>query len=120
MAALQMVPAERRTSWRMHTVENGETLATIGKRYRTPAGTIAAINKMESVTPTVGDRLLIPASYHETAPARVTVAKRPRTHHAAVKTRKSTAHRQKQASRSHVRRAAAFTETSGKLARAHQ
>jgi membrane-bound lytic murein transglycosylase D len=120
MAALQMVPAERRASWRMHTVENGETLTTIGKRYRTPASTIAAINKMESVTPTVGDRLLIPASYHEPAPARATVAKRSRTHHAAAKARKSTAHRQKPASRSRTRRAAAFTETPNKLARAHQ
>jgi len=120
LAALQMVPAERRASWRMHTVENGETLATIGKRYRTPAGTIAAINKMESVTPTVGDRLLIPASYHENAPARVTVAKHSRTHHTVAKTRKSTAHRQKSASKSHVRRVAVFAETPNKLARAHQ
>jgi membrane-bound lytic murein transglycosylase D len=118
MAALQMVPAERRASWRMHTVESGETLATIGKRYRTPAGTIAAINKMESVTPTVGDRLLIPASYHENAPARLTVAKRSRTHHAAAKTRKSTVHRQKSASKTRIRRVAAFTETPNKLARA--
>ena len=120
LAALQMVPAERRASWRMHTVENGETLVTIGKRYRTPAGTIAAINKMESVTPTVGDRLLIPASYHENAPARVTVARHSRTRHTVAKTRKSTARRQKSATKGHVRRVAAFAETSNKLARAHQ
>jgi membrane-bound lytic murein transglycosylase D len=120
IAALQMVPAERRASWRMHTVENGETLATIGKRYRTPAGTIAAINKMESVTPTVGDRLLIPASYHENAPARVTVAKQSRTRHMVGKSRKTAAHRQKSASKGRVRRAAAFAETPNKLARAHQ
>ena len=46
-----MVPPERRASWRMHTVETGETLASIGKRYRTAPSTIAAANNMQSQRP---------------------------------------------------------------------
>jgi membrane-bound lytic murein transglycosylase D len=121
MAALQMVPVERRASWRIHTVEDGETLATIGKRFRTTPGTIAAANHMNSQLPAVGDRLLIPASYHETAPVARTASLKGshvrRT--AAGKGRKTTAHhRQPAASKNHVRRAAAFPEASGKVARA--
>jgi membrane-bound lytic murein transglycosylase D len=120
MAALQMVPGERRASWRMHTVENGETLASIGKHYRTAPGTIAAVNKIQSASPAVGDRLLIPAAYHETAPVRTAAAKRSHAQQASAKGRKTTAHRRQTAAKGRVRHAAAFREASGKLARAQQ
>jgi len=116
MAALQMVPSERRASWRMHTVESGETLATISKRYRTAASTIAAINKMQSLSPTVGDRLLIPAAYHETTPVRTAARKQPGGKRASAKARKSAAHHPQARSQTQVRRAAGFTST-GKVAR---
>ncbi len=119
MAALQMVPPERRASWRMHTVESGETLATIGKRYRAAPGTIAAANKMQSQTPAVGDHLLIPAAYHETASAASRPAKR--VHTRTAKTQKASAtHRAGSRPKAKVQRAAAFPQTSGKLARAQQ
>ena len=120
MAALQMVPAERRASWRMHTVENGETLATIGKRYRTTPGAIAAANNIRSASPTIGDRLLIPASFHEAAPVRTVVAKRSHARHGAAQTSKAGSHRRQTASKGRVRRAGTFPESSGKLARASQ
>ena len=116
-AALQLVPPERRGSWRMHTVETGETLASIGKRYRTSPGTIAAANNMASQTPAVGDHLLIPAAYHETAPAR-TAAKQP--HGNAAKAHKAAATRRAARPRARVQRAAGFPQTPGKLARAQR
>src|SRR5579859_3905929 len=116
MAALQMVPEERRASSRMHTVENGETLATIAKRYRTPLATIAAINKMQAVSPTVGDRLLIPAAYHEPAPAKQATAKRSHTRRSTGQ--KASAQHRRPSSKSHVKRAAAIHEAPGKLAQA--
>ena len=61
IASLQLVPSERRASWRMHRVESGETLAAIGKRYGALAKSIAAANDLESDEPEIGDRLLIPA-----------------------------------------------------------
>lgn len=61
MAALQLIPPERRLSWRIHTVQSGETLEAIGKRYGTSPSSILAANKMEPDGPVVGDRLVIPA-----------------------------------------------------------
>jgi len=66
-ASLQMIPAERRASWRMHTVANGETLASIGKRYGMASGSIAAANGLKQAPPAAGDRLLIPVAYREAA-----------------------------------------------------
>ena len=118
MAALQMVPAERRASWRMHTVENGETLATIAKRYRTHAATIAAVNKMQAVSPTVGDRLLIPAGYHEPVPVRLATAKGSHARRSTGGSQKASTPRRRPSAKGHVKRAAAFHEAPGKLARA--
>jgi len=100
-------------------VEDGETLATIGKRYRTAPGTIAAANNLRSLSPTVGDRLLIPASFHESPPAgRSAALKSSHTHRtAAAKGRKTTAHHRQPAAKSHIRRAGTFPEASGKVAR---
>jgi membrane-bound lytic murein transglycosylase D len=61
-AALEQVPAERRASWRMHRVADGETLAEIARRFNMPATTIAATNRISVEAPATGDLLLIPAS----------------------------------------------------------
>jgi membrane-bound lytic murein transglycosylase D len=74
-ASLQMIPAERRASWRMHKVASGETLASIGKRYGMAGGSIAAANGLKQASPAAGDRLLIPVAYRESAaPKRVMAA----------------------------------------------
>ncbi len=118
MAALQTVPSERRSSWRMHTVENGETLASIGKRYRTTPGTIAAANNMQSQAPAVGDHLLIPAAYHETAPVQTVSAKH--GHTAVKRSRKGVNTHRSAAAKTKTRRAAGFPQASGKLASGQQ
>ena len=122
LAALQMVPEDRRASWRVHKVEDGETLATIGKRYRTTAATIAAANHMHSASPAVGDQLLIPAAFHETAPVRTGVAKNAKGRRAsATKAHATTVqHRRAVSSKSRVNRASGFPQASGKVARARQ
>ncbi len=79
-ASLQMIPAERRASWRMHKVASGETLAAIGKRYGMAAGSIAAANGLKQASPVAGDRLVIPVAYREPAPKRVVATA---THRAA-------------------------------------
>lgn len=63
-ASLQMVPADRRASWRMHKVASGETLASISKHYGMTAAIVAAANGLKDGTPAIGDRLLIPVAYH--------------------------------------------------------
>ena len=61
-AALDEVPAERRASWRMHRVVEGETLAMIGRQFRTSPGLITAANHIAVEAPAAGDFLLIPAN----------------------------------------------------------
>jgi membrane-bound lytic murein transglycosylase D len=75
-AGLELIPAEHRGAWRMHRVETGETLASIGKRYGvTPAGIVAA-NNLKTPEAPEGDRLLIPAAVR---PVATTVARRATT-----------------------------------------
>ena len=61
-AALEQMPAERRASWRMHRVSDGETLAAIARRFKVPASLLASTNHVSVEAPSAGDLLLIPAA----------------------------------------------------------
>lgn len=76
-ASLQLIPADHRVSWRMHKVEDGETLASIARRYGMAASTIAVANGLVSQTPVSGQRLVIPAVYKTESGARRTASKHP-------------------------------------------
>ena len=76
LAALQLIPAEHRDSWRVHHVGAGETLAAIGKRYAALPGSIAAANHLSSAQAADGDLLLIPAALRAEAPVRRTTVPR--------------------------------------------
>ncbi len=97
-AALDLIPADRRASWRMHRVEEGESLASVARLFNLPSGKLAAANELKD-EPTPGDRLMIPVAYHETvAPLRT--AKVAASASASSKgSRTSTASRAKSASR---------------------
>ena len=94
MAALQLVPSERRTAWRMHKVETGETLAAIGKKFGIGTAAIMTANNLKSGDAVEGDHLLIPAAARIEAPAKRPVssasARRPAAHRAATVHRTST------------------------------
>ena len=95
IAALQLIPEERRASWRMHKVERGETLAEIGKLYGTAPSRIVAANQMLSESPVAGDRLVIPAVAFEQKVAIKKVVsgrsskrtQRPSTRHSAARSK---------------------------------
>jgi membrane-bound lytic murein transglycosylase D len=80
-ATLQLVPVERRASWRMHRVESGETLAEIGKHFGVAASSIVTANNLHSQEMSEGDRLLIPAASRPEP-----LAKRPVPHTATRRT----------------------------------
>jgi membrane-bound lytic murein transglycosylase D len=80
-ASIDKIPAAQRASWRMHRVEEGDTLATIAKHYGLTAGRITEANQLNGQVPMAGDRLLIPAAYHADATSRTPAARR-----AAVRT----------------------------------
>ena len=57
------IPVEKRASWRLHQVREGERLASIAKKYRTTASMIAEANGLEKgQNPKVGEKLIIPMS----------------------------------------------------------
>jgi membrane-bound lytic murein transglycosylase D len=70
MTALQLIPEDRRDSWRMHRVSAGETVASIARQYGTDAESVVAANKLESSDAQEGDRLLIPAAARPEASVR--------------------------------------------------
>jgi membrane-bound lytic murein transglycosylase D len=83
-ASLQMIPGDRRASWRMHKVSSGDTLASIARRYGMAPGSIAVANGLKEASPAAGDRLVIPVAYRPTAAA----PKRPVATHRAKSPRK--------------------------------
>jgi membrane-bound lytic murein transglycosylase D len=77
-AAIQTIPSSQRASWRMHLVTQGDTLATIAKRYGSTPKSIADANQLGGGSPSAGDHLLIPAAYHLPASRPVTQTYAPR------------------------------------------
>jgi membrane-bound lytic murein transglycosylase D len=69
-SVLRMIPPPQRTSWRMHRVAGGETLAEIARRYRAPLAQIAELNRLDGAPPEPGSLLLVPARSAGPAPAR--------------------------------------------------
>lgn len=84
VAALQLIPATHRDSWRLHRVEPGETLASIGKRFGVSTTAIVAANNLSAPEASEGDRLVIPAAMHVEAPARRTTRATATIHKAAA------------------------------------
>jgi len=57
------IPPEHWLSWRRHRVEEGETLASIARRYRITVASLAEANGLESqARPEVDAKLIIPVS----------------------------------------------------------
>ena len=63
IAAIDSVPAEKRSTWKFHKVERGETAASIAKKYNMQHASLTAANDSMTDEPEEGDLLLVPASY---------------------------------------------------------
>ncbi len=76
LAALDAVPSENRKAWRLHRVADGDTLASIAKRYSAQPASIVNVNTRlgESYfdSPRGGELILIPA---REAPVKTAVSK---------------------------------------------
>src|SRR5580698_8534598 len=68
-AGLDLVPTELRASSRVHRVEPGQSLALIAHQYSASAMQIAVANGLKGGEPSEGDRLVVPAGYHDATPA---------------------------------------------------
>jgi membrane-bound lytic murein transglycosylase D len=61
-SGLEMIPVQHRDAWRMHRVETGETLASIGKRFGVAPASLVATNNLKTAEAPEGERLLIPTA----------------------------------------------------------
>ncbi len=66
-AALRVIPADRRDSWRVHRVEAGDTFAAVAKRYGTTPELLASANHDQ--LPEAGTFAAVPVSYPGDRPA---------------------------------------------------
>jgi len=92
-AALKVIPADRRDSWRVHRVEPGDTFAGVAKRYGTAADVLSSANHDQ--LPETGLFAAVPVAYPgDRAPvvAKAKVKTPPRKA-AAASSRKSAAKR---------------------------
>jgi membrane-bound lytic murein transglycosylase D len=60
-AALRVIPADRRDSWRLHRVEPGDSFAAVAKRYGTTADLLSSANHDQ--LPETGMFAAVPAAY---------------------------------------------------------
>ena len=71
-AALRVIPADRRDSWRVHRVEPGDTFAGIAKRYGTSADLLSSAN--HDRLPEEGLFAAVPVAYPGERPSTVKTA----------------------------------------------
>ncbi|HSW48572.1 MAG TPA: transglycosylase SLT domain-containing protein [Bryobacteraceae bacterium] len=62
LSALQLIPAGRRTAWRLHRVAEGDTTSSIARQFRTTPGDIAKVNPPDSELCAPGSLLIVPAA----------------------------------------------------------
>ncbi|MFN0106020.1 MAG: transglycosylase SLT domain-containing protein [Bryobacteraceae bacterium] len=60
-AGLEMVPADRRATWRAHRVEAGESVALLATRYRTTVASLHSANRIVDQDLNAGSLVVIPA-----------------------------------------------------------
>ena len=75
--AFSVIPASHRDSWRVHRVEEGDTLASLSKKYSISADSIRSVNRDDLPEP--GQYAAIPVSYPSDRPAvaKTTAKKKP-------------------------------------------
>ena len=87
---LEMVPMEKRASWRMYRAAAGESLAAVAKKFNHSLAALVQANDLTGGTELAeGQHLLIPEAYREAAPAggkgpKARPAKRPKQKKAVV------------------------------------
>jgi membrane-bound lytic murein transglycosylase D len=66
-SAFAVIPPNRRDSWRLHRVQEGETFAAVAKRYKVQTESLTAAN--HQTLPEAGEWMVVPVSYPGDRPA---------------------------------------------------
>lgn len=92
LAALDLVPQDRRKAWRLHRVNEGDTLASIARRYHSSAALIGSVNGNAGAGPRLeeGALLVVPVAAPAERKVRRASSSKPRstTGRAAGRTRR--------------------------------
>jgi membrane-bound lytic murein transglycosylase D len=91
-AALQVVPAARRDSWRVHRIESGESFADLARRFNTTPAALLAANRDDM--PEAGAWVAIPVTYPGDRVTRKPAATKVASHPTASPRRPAVAQRQ--------------------------
>ena len=78
-AAVAAIPPDKRVFWRYHKVEQGETLDSIARKYRTNGQSIAQANNLDSDQVQTDAKLIIPINTLRSAPVttKMTYSRKP-------------------------------------------
>jgi membrane-bound lytic murein transglycosylase D len=86
LSTLELIPASKRTAWRLYRFSDGDTLAGIAMRFRSTPQQIAQANPSTAMIAEPGSLLIVPAPEPvapprtaKASPARRSAAARPRT-----------------------------------------
>ena len=60
LAAIETVPTDKRLWWRIHSVQGGDTLASLSRAYRIPMKSISSANGLEDSSLEPGSKIVIP------------------------------------------------------------
>jgi membrane-bound lytic murein transglycosylase D len=61
LSALELIPAARRTAWRLYRAAEGDTLASVARLHKTTLKQLAAVNPAAGDAPETGSLLIVPA-----------------------------------------------------------
>jgi membrane-bound lytic murein transglycosylase D len=76
LAALELVPRDKRETWRIHRAQAGDTLAALARRYGTAPAALAAANGTRVSEPEPGEWVVIPYTPKPAAAPRKPAAKK--------------------------------------------
>lgn len=79
MAAVEVVPAGKRATWRLHRAQEGDTLASIAKRYGVTVNALEQANGAQMDELEAGELVVVPVAPKPVVAAKRTPAKRTTT-----------------------------------------
>ena len=76
-SAIAAIPVDKRVVWRYHKVQQGETLASLARKYRTTEKAISQVNNLEGNKLLVDAKLVIPVSGSAAGAGRIVYSRHP-------------------------------------------
>src|SRR5215470_3728435 len=76
-SAIAMIPVDKRMAWRYHTVQAGDTLFAIARKYHVTEHAISQVNGLQDNALSADSRIVIPLSVAEADASRISYSRYP-------------------------------------------